>query len=222
MKNAVIVILAVILLGGAGAAGWYFFLKKSPEGGACQSAQRCKDDMKCVTKICSSGKVGSVCETKADCQTDFCAIGKCSEGKVGDTCLTYKDCQNGLYCQSSICASPPSYTKYFSKIEISKIRQGASPGPNNIPVPTTEFKKTDAIEIDVVPLAETNGELTYELVNAVTGVTEISNDNSKMPIKGGQPSGTGFGLPNNVTGEFELKIYFNDETVMVAFVKVSP
>jgi len=219
MRNALIVILVIILLGAAGAAGWYFFLKKSPEGGSCQNASRCEDNLKCVNQTCSSGKAGSVCAAKTDCQTEICVSSKCSEGKAGDACQIYKDCQSGLYCKSSICATPPSYTKYFSKIEVSKIKLGMPPGPDNVPVPTTEFKATDAVEIDLYPQAGVNGEMTYELVNAVTGEAEITNRSNKMPVKGDQ-TGVGFGLPN-VTGEFELKVYFNDELVMVTPIKVS-
>lgn len=165
---------------------------------------------------------GGTCSADANCQAGLkCIINKCSSGKVNSVCATYKDCNTGLYCVKSVCSNPPSYSKYFNRIIISKMKVGAPPGPTNIPVPATEFKaSTDAIEIDVEPKAGTTGELYYELINSTTGETAMSSAGNKMKIdqRGG---GTGFGIPTGVVGDFELNIYFNSELIYTTIVKIS-
>lgn len=165
---------------------------------------------------------GGTCTADASCQTGLkCVSGKCSSGKVSSVCATYKDCNTGLYCVKSACSNPPSYSKYFSKIEISKMKAGMPPGPKNIPVPATEFNATtDAIEIDIAPKAGTTGELYYELVNSTTGEITLSSATSKMRVdpRGG---GTGFGIPYGAVGDFELNIYFNNELIHTVAIKIS-
>lgn len=166
---------------------------------------------------------GGTCTADTNCETGLkCVTSKCSSGKVNSACATYKDCNTGLYCVKSACSNPPSYSKYFSKITIGKMKMGMPPGPNNIPVPATEFSaSTDAIEIDVISKPETKGELYYDLVDATTGETILSSasNKSKIDSRGG---GTGFGVPYGTTGDFELNIYFNNELIYTTVIKINP
>lgn len=169
--------------------------QKAKEGEPCSSIKICDEGLKCINSICSSGKLDSAC-------------------------ANYKDCQSGLYCLKSICSNPPSYTQYFSKITISKMKQGIPPGPNNMPIPTTEFKTTDAIEIDISAKPGISGTLYYELINSTTGLTEFSSAGNKQKVMPGN-WGTGFGIPYNITGNFDLNIYYNDVLVYTVPVTIS-
>jgi len=166
------------------------------EGESCSLEKICQPDLKCLKNICSSGKVNSTCET-------------------------YKDCQSGLYCVKSICSNPPSYTKYFSNIQISRMKP-MPPGPNNIPVPSTTFKNTDAVEIDIIGKAGTSGVITYDLINSTTGETVLANtgDPNAKPILIGH-FGTGFIIPQNLSGNYDLNVYFNDELVYTTTIEIS-
>lgn len=205
MKKIIIAIFVIIILIVLGFGGWYFFLRKLPEGAVCKSIESCETGLKCVNQICSSGKSGSACVnktdcltpfcvegkcaegkrndpciTKSDCLTDYCINGKCTEGKKDDACSTYKDCEKGLFCKKGVCSEPPSYSQYFNKIVISKMKLGIPPGPNNIPVTTTEFKTTDAIEIDFGGVkSTTKGEAYYEVINPITGEVAFTSSGYK-------------------------------------------
>jgi hypothetical protein len=171
----------------------------SLEGGNCTADAGCETGLKCI--IAS-------------------AINKCSSGKVGSVCATYKDCGTGLYCVKSICSNPPSYVKYFDKIVVAKMKPGP-PGPENIPMPATEFKaNVDAMEIDVTPKAGITGEVYYEFIDSTTGERVMSSANNKMPVGNGS-SGTGFQIPGNLAGDFELNIYFNNELIHTVAVKIT-
>jgi hypothetical protein len=222
MKKIVIIIFVVVILAVLGFGGWYFFLRKLPEGTACKSTESCETGLKCANKICSSGELGSGCEIKADCKTNFCVANKCTEGKKDDACLTYKDCEKGLFCKKGVCSEPPSYSQYFNKIVISKMKLGMPPGPNNISVPTAEFKTTDAIEIDFVGVKSTaKGEIYYEAINLITGEVAFTSSGYKQKLEG-RDTGTGSDLPRVVgEGEFDLNIYYNDEMVYTAPIKVA-
>ena len=222
MKKIVIIIFVIIILAVLGLGGWYFFLRKLPEGAVCKNTESCETGLKCANKICSSGEVGSSCEIKADCKTNFCVTNKCTEGKKDDTCSTYKDCEKGLFCKKGVCSEPPSYSQYFNKIVISKMKLGMPPGPNNIPVPTTEFKTTDAIEIDFVGVkSTTKGEVYYEAINPITGEIAFTSSGYKQKLEG-RDTGTGSDLPRVVgKGEFDLNIYYNDEMVYTTTIKVT-
>jgi hypothetical protein len=185
------VIAAALVLAGAGCAP-----KPSQEGEACNAKKVCAQGLKCISNLCSSGKVGS-------------------------PCVNYKDCQSGLYCLKSVCSNPPSYQKYFSKITIAKMKQGMPPGPNNMPVPATEFKTTDAIEIDVVATKEAvDGTFYYELINSTTGEMEMTSAEYKQKVMQGN-WGTGFGIPGNLAGDYDLNVYFNDELIFTAPITIS-
>ena len=173
-------------------------------------------------KVALSAEGGN-CTADANCETGLkCISSKCSSGKVGSICATYKDCNTGLFCVKSVCSNPPSYTKYFNKVAISKMKKGQPPGPNNIPFPTTEFKATtDAIEIDVEPKAGVTGELYYELVNSTTGEVALSSASNKMKLDP-RGNGTGFGIPYGAIGDFELNIYLNSELIHTTAVKINP
>jgi hypothetical protein len=165
--------------------------------------------------------LGSVCVSVQDCTTQFCATGKCTDGASGDACATYKDCAKGLLCQKGACQTLPDYTKYFSRIIISKMKSGMPPGPDNIPVPTTEFKTTDAIEIDFTGVKpQTKGEVYYEFVNAVTGEVTFTSVSRAMKLNG-QDMGTGTSFAA-MPGAYDLNVYYNNElvyTVPITFVQ---
>jgi len=247
MKKSFIIPIIILVILALGFLGWQFLLKKSAEGGSCKSEKNCQTGLKCINKICSSGKAGSVCLSKADCLTPFCVEGKCTEGKRGDSCAnkadcltnycvnaectegkkddacsTYKDCEKGLFCKKGVCSEPPSYSQYFNKIVISKMKLGMPPGPNNIPVPTTEFETTDAIEIDFVGVKSTaKGEAYYEVIDPITGEVVFTSSGYKMKLEG-RDIGTGSDLPRIVgEGEFDLNIYYNDEMVYTTTIKVT-
>lgn len=100
------------------------------------------------------------------------------------------------------------------------MKQGMPPGPNNMPIPTTEFKTTDAVEIDLDVKPGITGTLYYELVNSTTGMTEMSSANYKQKLRAGG-FGTGFGIPYGITGDFDLNVYYNDELVYTVPIKIS-
>ncbi|MFA7243936.1 MAG: hypothetical protein WC080_01450 [Patescibacteria group bacterium] len=210
-KTAIIIIsvvLGVIILAGAGFAGWYYFIKKVPEGQACKANNRCTEGTSCISGVCSSGKLGSTCSVKEDCKTDFCSSGRCTNGEVGSSCATYKDCKDGLLCKSKICAVKPSYTKYFDKIEIGQMKPGTPPGPDNIPVPTTEFKAGMSIEVDITDTKGTTGEFWVEVINQETGERAFVTEKQTISNPG---KGTGFQF--NEVGQFDLNVYFNNELI---------
>jgi len=239
---AIILIILILVF-----VGWQFLPKKVSEGESCKSDENCLAGLKCVTNICSSGKVGSPCldksncqtafcvgnkctegkrndpcVTKTDCSTNYCINGKCTEGKKDDACLTYKDCEKGLFCIKGVCSEPPSYSQYFNKIVISKMKIGMPPGPNNIPLPTAEFKTSDAIEIDLIGVKPTTiGEFYYEAVDTTTGEVVFTTSGYKQKLEG-RDTGTGSDLPRVVgKGEFDLNIYYNDEMVYTTTIKVT-
>jgi len=240
MKKVIWVIVVVIVLVALGFGGWYLFLKKSFEGGACSADSKCQTGLKCVNKICSSGKVGSVCANKDDCQTGFCVNGKCTEGKIGDNCstktdcktgfcvntkctegklgdacTTYKDCNAGLLCIKGTCSQKPDYSKYFDKVTISKMKPGMPPGPKNPTTPTTTFNAaTDAIEVDFVGVKPTTvGPYYFEIVKSTTGEVAKSTKNEMETKFNGRDTGSGTDLGNVEPGEYDLNIYYNNELV---------
>lgn len=197
MKGFLWGLLIVIILAAAGFGGWYYFLKKSPEGGKCRNESLCVQGLKCVNKICSSGKVGS-------------------------GCVTYKDCESGLLCTKSICTKKPDYSKYFEKVIISKIKPGSGPGPNNPETVTTTFTMADAIEIDFVGVkATTVGAFYYEIVDATSGEISRSSQNEQTLQLSGQDRGTGTSLDNVSPGQYDLNIYFKDELVYSTMITVT-
>jgi len=220
MKKIITILIIVIVLCLAGAGGWYFFSKKNSEGGVCASDSKCQEGLKCINKICSSGEVDSVCLQKSDCKTQLCVDGRCTEGKVGDSCVTYNDCLPGLLCQKSLCITPPDSAKYFNKVIISKMKTGMPPGPDNMPVETTEFKDGDGIEVDfrgVKPTAK--GDLYYDFIDAVTGETVVtSKDQWELKLAG---QDTGFGTDIRMgAGVYDFNLYFNNELVSTTQITV--
>jgi len=172
-------------------------------------------------KKVTPGTESGTCAADTNCETGLkCITGKCSSGKVNSVCATYKDCSAGLYCIKSVCANPPSYSKYFNKLTVGKIRIGMPPGPTNISVPTTEFNAaTDALKIDFISKTGTEGELYYELIDSTTGETALSSSNNKTKVNQGG-GGIEFGLPMGTLRDFELNIYFNDEPIYAAVIKI--
>ncbi len=188
--KALWVIIIVIVLAALGFGGWYFFLKKSPEGGSCASASKCETGLKCVNKICSSGKLKS-------------------------GCVTYKDCEEGLLCTKSVCSKKPDYSKYFDKVTISKLKPGTGgPGPNNIPTVTSTFTNADAFEIDFGGVkATTVGPYYYEFVNSTTGETVRSTKGTMDTTFKGVDTGSGTDMSDLAAGEYDVNVYFNDALV---------
>lgn len=197
MNKVLIVVIVVVVLAAAGFAGWYFFMKKSAEGGGCRNEVQCEQGLKCVKKICSSGKVSS-------------------------GCVTYKDCAEGLICTKSICTQKPDYTKYFEKVIISKIKPGSGPGPDNPETVTSTFTTADAIEMDFVGVkATTVGEFYYEIVDSTSGEISRSSKNEQALELSGQDRGTGTSLDNVTPGQYDLNIYFKDELVYSTTITVT-
>lgn len=214
MKAAVWAIVIIVILAGLGFGGWYYFFKKSPEGGTCQNASRCEQGLKCINKTCSSGKVGSTCSQKSDCQSGFCVNSTCTEGKEGNTCATYKDCESGLLCTKSACAKKPDYSKYFEKVTISKMKPGMPPGPNNPTIATTAFTKQDAIEVDFGGVKTTTvGSYYFEFVNSTTGEVAMTTKGLMDTRFEGRDTGSGTDFGNMASGEYDLNVYFKDELV---------
>lgn len=102
------------------------------------------------------------------------------------------------------------------------MRLGVPPGPNNIPIPTTEFKTSDAIEIDFVGVkSTTKGEAYYEAIHPITGEVMFISSVYKVKFEG-KDTGTGSDLPRVVgKGEFELNIYYNNQLVYTTEIKVT-
>jgi len=215
MKKTIGAVVVIFILAILGYGGWYLFLKKNPEGGACTTDAKCQTGLKCINKICSSGEVGSVCESKDDCKTGYCVNNKCTEGKLGDACATYKDCNTGFLCIKGGCSQKPDYSKYFEKVVISKMKPGMPPGPNNPTMPTTTFNAaTDAIEIDFIGVKSTTvGPYYFELVNSTTGEVARSTKNEMETKFNGRDTGMGTDLGNVEPGEYDLNIYYNNELV---------
>ena len=188
-------------------------------GSACLNKSDCAVNY-CVNGICSDGKKGSMCLSKDDCFTKYCVENKCADGKNGDACATYKDCDSGLLCQTGLCATLPDYSKYFSKVVVSKMKAGLPPGPDNIPVPTTEFKNTDGIEIDFVGVKPTlKAEFYYEFVNAITGEVAMSTVGFKQQFSGSD-RGTGTDLRMLTVGAYDLNIYVGGEMAYTTQIKI--
>jgi hypothetical protein len=222
MKSVLITLVVIIVLASGGYAGWFYLIKKSPEGGTCTSQNRCEEGLKCINKTCSSGKTGSACAQTTDCTSKHCVNSTCTEGKKGDTCATYKDCDKNLFCKKSACSEPPSYSQYFDKISIGKIKQGTPPGPNNPIIPASEFKNTDAIEVDFVGVKPTtNGAIYGEVVDQTTGEIILSNSSDNQKLEG-QNRGFGMGLPSATpAGEYDLNVYYNNELILATQIKVT-
>jgi len=192
MKGFLWGVVIVTILAVLGYGSWYYFLKKSPEGGTCRNESSCEQGLKCVNKICSSGKVGS-------------------------GCATYKDCESGLLCIKSICSEKPDYSKYFDKVTISKMKPGIPPGPNNPLTTTNTFSTSDAIEIDFSGVkSTTTGPYYFEFVNATTGEVARSTKELMDTNFTGIDTGSGTDFSGITSGEYDLNIYFNDELVYQA------
>lgn len=264
----ILVILGVVIAVGAGA--WFFLGQKAAEGAACASDSKCRDGMECINKVCSSGKIGSVCNSKDDClvkfcaggrcsgglpgeaclnksdcssgfcvngfcaegrkgsaclskddcTTRFCVLNKCADGKNGDACATYKDCDGGLFCQKGMCQAPPDYSKYFNKVIISKMKPGLPPGPDNIPVATSEFKNTDALEIDFSGVKPSNkSEFYFEIVDAVSGEVAMGMNGFKQKFDG-HDFGTGTDIRMLEAGDYDINIYVDNEIAYTTQIKV--
>lgn len=78
MKKSSLILIVVIIILVLGFAGWWFLFKKSGEGGSCVTTKNCLEGLKCINKICYSGKEGDPCNTYEDCQEiSLCHNSKC-------------------------------------------------------------------------------------------------------------------------------------------------
>lgn len=217
-------VIVVIIVLAAGGAAWYFFIRKSAEGGSCTSDSKCQSGLKCANKTCSSGKIGSACADKTNCQTNYCVNSKCTDGKKDSTCATYRDCEQGLLCKRGSCSEPPSYSQYFTSVVISKMKPGLPPGPDNPTTVTNAFTTADAIEIDFYGVKPaTIGNFYYELVNPESGeVAMTSKDrNPEQQVLQGEDRGTGTSLSGIAAGTYDLNIYFQDILVYTTQITIS-
>lgn len=214
MKKTLIVVFSIIVLGALIYAGWFFLIKKNSEGGSCTSDKRCTQDLKCINKTCSSGKTGSTCSQKSDCQAGYCVNTRCSEGKINDVCNTYKDCTTGLLCKKSVCSQLPDYSKYFSKVIISKMKTGSPPSADNPLTETTIYEKTDGIEIDFRGVkSDIVGEYYIEFVNATTGELTVTTKNMMETKFAGQDIGMGTDLTSFPSGDYDLNVYYQSNLI---------
>ncbi len=210
----------VVIIAALGFGGWFFFIKKSAEGGPCRNDTTCETDLKCINRTCSSGKLGSICAQKTDCQSGYCVNSICTEGKEGNACATYKDCGNDLLCTKSICTKKPDYSKYFSKVTVSKMKPGLPPGADNPTTVTTTFTTQDAIEVDITGVKSTTvGAYYFELVDSTTG--EIARSTKSMEtVLDGRDTGSGTDLSNLAPGEYDFSLYYKDELVYSTIITV--
>lgn len=198
MKKAIIwIIVVIIVLAIIGVAIWFFFFKKSDEGGKCRNTNQCITEMNCVSHKCSSGKIGSVCDTRKSCQKD-------------------------LLCQKNACIAKLDFSKYYSSVEISKIKPGSPPGPDNPLVATTTFTAADGIEIDFKGVKpSTTGEYYINIVNLDTG--EVTNSTQgKMDTKfEGRDVGMGTDLQSMPAGEYDVEVYFQNQLIYSTPITIS-
>ncbi len=74
----------LLIIGGVGCLLLADKFLEAPEWSACSPGHQCKGGLKCVGKICSSGKLGSYCESQTDCSTPYCINKVCKEDiKIG-------------------------------------------------------------------------------------------------------------------------------------------
>lgn len=113
-NGKIILIAGLGVLATAAVGAWIILGQKAPEGGACASDSKCRDGMKCVAKTCSSGNVGSACNSKDDCLAKYCVSGKCTGGLAGGACSSLEDCATG-FCVSGFCAEGKKGSVCLSK-----------------------------------------------------------------------------------------------------------
>jgi len=214
MSKAIWIIIVVLIVAIGGASYWYFFVKKIPEGGVCQNSSRCDAGLTCISKTCSSGKVGSVCQQKSDCKSQFCVKGVCTEGKLGNSCQNYKDCQTGLLCIKNSCGSLPDYSKYFSGVTVSKMKPGMPPSANNPTIATDTFTSSDAIEIDFTGVKKTTvGPYYVEFINSTTGEVARSTIGMMDTNFQGEDTGMGTDFSGMKKGQYDLNVYFESALI---------
>lgn len=206
IPTAIIITVIILLV----FVGWIAF-RKSGEGEGCEYTASCAEGLTCINSKCSSGKSGSFCSKLDDCKTTFCTNNVCSNGKDKEPCNTYKDCDEGYLCTESLCilkAPEPTWPKYFTKIELQKMFAGIPPGPDNVPVNSTVFKKTDGINLDVALKSGVSGEMYFDVINPISG--KVLFTFPKFTASG--LLGRGFPAPEE-PGSYQVKVYFKGELV---------
>jgi len=223
MKKPFIVPIIILVILALGFLGWQFLTKKSAEGGPCKTEKNCQEGLKCVNNVCSSGKAGSVCLTKADCLTQFCVNEKCTEGKEGDSCISYNDCDE-ILCINSVCSEfsekpdKAMFKEYFTRLRLGTVTEWPKEGPPPFQE-TNLFKLGDQFCTDATVLKDVSlqGEIYDPYEEAVV-----------MPRMSGGPSfkqGGNIGcssLPSELSAgkKYEYKIYIGDTLVAVLPFKV--
>jgi len=189
MKIVIWTIVIVLVLAIIGTGAWFFFLKKSDEGDKCRNTNQCVTGLNCLRHQCSSGKSGSVCNAHKDCQTD-------------------------LTCQQNACTTKVDYTQYFSSVEISKMKPGTPPGPNNPLTVTNSFTTTDGIEIDFKGVKpSTIGDYYVEMVNTDTGEVVNSTKDKMNTAFAGRDIGMGTDLSSMPAAQYDLNVYYQNRLI---------
>jgi hypothetical protein len=130
-------------------------------------------------------------------------------GTDGTPCQTYKDCKKDLLCKDSLCTAPPTYTKYFVKIELQKMNATMKIGPTNQPIASSEFKTSDGIYVEFTLKPGITGAVYSDLNDAVTG--EKLSITAPMTIAPTPTSRLGWAVSTpKKEGKYELNIYYND------------
>ena len=95
------------------------------------------------------------------------------------------------------------------------------PGPNNVPIVTTEFKANiDAVEVDFTGVkATTKGEFYIEIIDSTTGEALVSSSENKQSFEG-RDIGTGMGIPTAQSGEYDLNVYLNNELIYTTVIRI--
>ena len=241
--NTILVIVIVVILAIGGIFVWKIDFEKSDEGYQCKADKNCKAGLKCIMNICASGKIGSVCLSKADCKSGFCVENKCTEGSVGspcqskedcltrfcvnqkctqgkegDPCISYNDC-DGLLCVNSACSkfsekpNQAIFKEYFSVLRLGTVKEWPKEGPPPFQE-TNIFKLGEQICLDATVLKD------------VSPQAEIYNPYEEVVVVPRMAGGPGFrkggnigcsSMPSELSAgkKYEYKIYVGNTLVAV-------
>ncbi len=218
MKKTFIILILVAVALIVGVFAFQFLAKKNTEGEACKVDKDCQTGLKCVTNVCSSGKAGSPCLKKEDCQTPFCVNKKCTEGKEGDPCLTFNDCGN-LLCVNSICAkysekpNEEVFKEYFSRLRLGMVTEWPKEGP-------PPFQETNVFELGERFCTEGTvlKEVTLEgaIYDPYEEILVVPKRDAGPSLKPGGFTGCS-NLPSELSAgkKYEYKIYIGDTLVAI-------
>jgi hypothetical protein len=217
-SNTIWAIVIVVILVIGGIFVWQTVSKKSGEGGQCKTDKNCEAGLKCIMNICSSGRTGSVCLSKADCKSGFCVNQKCTEGKEGDPCISYNDC-NGLLCVNSVCSEfsekpdQAMFKEYFSVLRLGKVTEWLKEGPPKFQE-TNIFKLGEQICLDATVLKDVKPE--GEIYNPYEEVVVVPRMAGGPGLKKGGNIGCS-SMPAELSAgkKYEYKVYIGNTLVAV-------